>query len=135
MTEIISRCLIVNDGKILLCENLSGKHYFLPGGHLEKEESPEIALGRELLEEIGQTPLKIKRVAEIKNSYVDKRGTHDETFYIYLVALADYKNIKSRENHIEFEWVSIDSLSSINFKPKKAVGEIINTINKNIKFW
>jgi len=130
-TELIVRAVAVEDGKILLCKNLIKGHYFLPGGHIEHNELPEIALERELIEEIGRKIKKVKQVAEIKNSYECNGETINEVFYVYLVILDDYVNIKSKEDHLEFDWVLIDELKKINFKPKKAIKDILKNIEAN----
>ncbi|NQV88020.1 MAG: NUDIX domain-containing protein [Parcubacteria group bacterium] len=134
--ERIVRALIVKDGKILLCKNLlGGGHYFLPGGHIEDGESPEIALDRELMEEIGQNYTDLKKVAEVRNAYEKGGKKYDEVFYIYLTKLSDYSNIKSKENHLAFEWVSLEDFSKINFKPQKSVKDILDSIKNNNDFW
>ena len=47
--ELIARGIIINDGKILLCDNLKKGYYFLPGGQIEEGEDIETALKREML--------------------------------------------------------------------------------------
>ena len=134
-TELIVRAIIVKDGKILLCKNIKGGgYYFLPGGHIENGESPEVALERELVEEIDRKTNKTKRIAEIKNTYNENNETIVETFYICLTALSDYENIKSKEDHLEFDWVPIDDLEEVDFKPKHVIKEILKNIEANKDF-
>ena len=71
--ERIVMALIVNGDKILLCKNLVVGHYFLPGGHIENSESSEVALDRELVEEIGRNYTDLKKVTEVRNTY-EKEG-------------------------------------------------------------
>ena len=47
-----ARCLLVRGRSVLLCRNRDGVH-ILPGGRLERGESSEAALRREVLEETG----------------------------------------------------------------------------------
>jgi 8-oxo-dGTP pyrophosphatase MutT (NUDIX family) len=51
--KITARCVVVNEGKVLAVHFLSTDHYNLPGGGIEKHETLEIGLKREVLEETG----------------------------------------------------------------------------------
>src|SRR5262249_25848076 len=51
--EVISRGVLTRDGKVLLCRNEKGGYFYLPGGHLEFDESAAAALAREFEEECG----------------------------------------------------------------------------------
>ncbi len=136
--EHIVRGIIVRDGKILLCrniKNLKSGHYFLLGGHIEKGESAEEALRREMVEEIGRSVKNAKQIAEVKNSFVQEGKERNEIFHIYLATLENYQNIKSLEDHLAFEWISIDRLDVIDFRPKKVIGEILRDIEQNKDFW
>lgn len=133
--EAIVRAIVVNDGKMLLCKNLKHGHYFLPGGHTEEDESPDDTLKREFAEEIGRVPVRMKMVAEVKNSFEQDGVRVNEMFYVYLAALDRYDGIVSREDHIGFEWVPIPELASISFKPQNVVADIRQAIKDNQEFW
>lgn len=49
------------DGSKVLLSQYSGDHYGLPGGHIEKDETPDQAISRELQEELGLTNLSLDR--------------------------------------------------------------------------
>ncbi|MDR7307880.1 NUDIX domain-containing protein [Rhodoferax saidenbachensis] len=54
MKPIRCACLVaVQDEKLLLVRVRGNMHWYLPGGKIEPEEQPEVALQRELLEELG----------------------------------------------------------------------------------
>ena len=135
ITEIIARGIIIHNSQILLCKNLTEGYYYLPGGHIEKGETSEFALARELGEEIGRKPDKLKFIKQVKNSYQRGDDIFDETFDIYLTTLFDYKDIKSKEDWISFGWVSVDDLLKINFKPQKIVSDIVEIVNLDKNFW
>lgn len=135
MKEIIARGLIINDGKILLCRVVKSGFYFLPGGHIEEGENPEMALERELVEEFDTKPIGMDFVKEVENSYQEEGKTIEESFYIFAVKLENYEDIKSTESHIDFEWVKIEDLKSIDFRPKKVVDEILKIAEDKKDFW
>ena len=53
--HVLVRAVIIDQDNILLCQTLDlpVSFYFLPGGHVEHEESASSALIRELSEETG----------------------------------------------------------------------------------
>lgn len=54
MKKVTCACLVAQqDQKLLLVRVRENQHWYLPGGKLEPGESPEQALQRELLEELG----------------------------------------------------------------------------------
>lgn len=129
------RGIVIYNDKILLCKNLKHGYYFLPGGHIEEGESSEQAFRREMIEEIGKVTENVKHVFEFKNSFRQEEKEYNEVVYVYLTTLQDYENIKSLENHIEFDWISLNDFSTVNFKPKQITDEILNSIEKNKEFW
>ncbi len=88
MPRKTARAIIVHDGKVLLMERWrhdakTGKelHYFsIPGGGIEPKESPEVAVVRELFEEMQV----VIRPREVVLQEIDDRGDH-HTFFV-----ADY---------------------------------------------
>lgn len=133
--ELIVRAIVVNNGKILLCQNLKHGYYFLPGGHIEEGESPEQTFRREMLEEVGIAVKNIIQIAEVKNSYTEEEEQYNETIYVCLASLENYENIKSLESHITFAWIPVAEFNSADFKPEKAKGDILKAIEANKDFW
>ena len=56
---VVAAALVIPDGRVLLQRRPSGKHHGglweFPGGKVERGETPETALVRELVEELGVT--------------------------------------------------------------------------------
>lgn len=134
--ERISRAIIVNEGKILLCKSIAKNSMgFLPGGHIENGESEEIALAREIQEEIGRKISAVKKVSEINNSYERDGIVVNEILYTFLAKLDSYKNIKSIEAHLKYEWIPLLELSAENFKPAKTIDSILKVVKENLDFF
>jgi len=67
------------DGQVLLASRPHGKGWAgwweFPGGKIEENETPEIALARELQEELGVTPLSVQAWMQRRFDYP---ATHDD---------------------------------------------------------
>ena len=64
-------CLIRNQGEILLVRNTYGERsWTLPGGAARKKESPEEAVRREVLEEVG---INLKTLEFLGDYFTDRR--------------------------------------------------------------
>ncbi len=73
---VVSAGVVKRDGRIMICQRKPGVHNGLkwefPGGKLEKGESPEAALARELMEELGIN-VTVGRVMDVMlHSYPDR---------------------------------------------------------------
>ena len=68
--------LIVRDGKLMIAQRPAGKHmagkWEFPGGKIEKDETPERALERELCEELGVKTETGRIYYAIHHSYPEK---------------------------------------------------------------
>lgn len=68
--------LIVRDGKLMIAQRPAGKHmagrWEFPGGKIEKGETPERALERELFEELGVRTETGRIYHAIHHSYPEK---------------------------------------------------------------
>lgn len=120
--EIILRGIIVHKGKILL--NYSRKNnprfYYLPGGHLEIDETLSSSLNREMKEEIDCGVKNMKFLTLMENFFTDKQGHHHELNLIYEVTLDSNEplSIKSQEKNLMFAWLDIDKLANIKILPE-----------------
>lgn len=122
--EIILRAVIINNGKILLCQPLDKSYYYLPGGHLEKGERLEDSLKRELKEEAG-VEIKSMQFLDLKEHFYDE---HHEINLIYRVELtaSQPENIICQEDHFTFTWVEVSNLNSIKLLPPNIKDFLVN---------
>lgn len=133
--EIIVRVLIKNKNKVLLCKNLEKGHYYLPGGHIENNEDLISALKREFLEETGLHLRKIKFLGILENFFSENNKKIHEINFIFKGEI-DKKEVKSKENYIEFFWIDIKNLNKIKILPHRIKKFIKNKtqflIEKNV---
>lgn len=129
--------LIRNNNKILVEKNKDFDYYLLPGGRCEFNESSIDTAIREMKEETGYETSYIKSIGLIENfflsNYNNKR--YHELFIIHELKFND-KSIYNLDliNNIEddkdaiYEWLNIEELKKIKFKPEVT----LNIINGKI---
>ncbi|MCL2518413.1 MAG: NUDIX hydrolase [Oscillospiraceae bacterium] len=111
-----SLCLVVRDNKILMVKHKrseKNEYYTLPGGGIEKDETPEQAAIRELQEECSVSGVIIKKLCEYLFPFGDNVKIH--TFYI---GIGNQKPILgsdpelAEENQIltELKWMALDEI-------------------------
>lgn len=104
--KILHKCIIENDGKILLLkraddDSLPGKWDF-PGGNLEFLENFESCVRREALEESGLKISKIRRIG-FEEIILKKKKKHYVLFF-YEARANGFDVVLSHE-HSDFKWV------------------------------
>jgi 8-oxo-dGTP diphosphatase len=134
--EVISRALIKKDDKILLCRSITRDYYFFPGGHVELGEISSDALVREMREERGSNIKNLKFIGLIENIYKEKENTKYE---INIVFDAEEENHEietiTKEDHIEFEFMTIEEVKEADIRPVPLKEKIIEYIEKKEVFW
>ncbi len=125
----ISRLICLFEDQILLAKSKADSYYFLHGGHIENDESPEQALIREIKEELNiDIPLsELKFISEFENSWINKNGDNHEVCYVYTNQPDSKFDAISQEDHLDFEWVSKSQLNEIDLRPEQ-IKEIIKKL-------
>jgi len=132
--EIITRAVILDKDKILLCKKKGNDYYFLPGGHIEFGETAEQALERELKEELNVSAEKFNYIGTIENFFTENDKKYHE---IILVFHIEAKNVtdKTPEDHIEFSWVDIRSLKRETVEPVALKQAFLQWFKDKKLFW
>ncbi|PHM50741.1 nucleoside triphosphatase NudI [Xenorhabdus miraniensis] len=116
--------IIQNNGEYLLCKMASDRGVFpgqwaLSGGGMESSETMEVALRREIREELGEA----LEITEVKpwafrddirvKTYPD--GTTEEIYMIYLIfdCISANRNITFNEEFQEIAWVSPEAMKAM----------------------
>ena len=119
------RAIILEHGKILMVYSKKADEYKFPGGGLLDGELKDIALKREVLEEVGR---KVKSVNE-SLGYVDQiyNDIYDDKRYFYLRSYYFFCEISEDEYPLDFDvyehnleftpvWVTVDEAIMVNQK-------------------
>lgn len=131
-----SAAFIIQNQKILLFErHKNGLHYYaIPGGTVEKGESLEDALNREMLEE---TSLEIEINELVFKSVSPEYG---ECAYFTLKSFEGTPQMdpnspeslrNNPSNHYELKWVDLKDLPKLNLLPSSAKDYLINKYLNN----
>jgi ribose 5-phosphate isomerase B len=126
--NIIVRAIIIHDNHILLTtatDNnpyFSSNLYFLPGGHVDHNESCLAALQREIFEETTLTIESAEFSGVLECSW-DRHGSiYHEINVIYHATIKSLDVMKppvSTESYQRFIWVPLNNLSKITILPTK----------------
>lgn len=112
--EVSVKAAIVNErGQVLVLEEHSRERkWMLPGGRIQKNETPMTALLRELKEEIGTDAAIISGVIDID---VGVRRTPPILAITYLGSMPSATVLALSTEHGRYRWVGMDDLGTIEF--------------------
>ncbi len=109
--------LIVENGAILLVLHLKEgrRYYLLPGGGMEKGETEEAALKRELLEETGLSAMPLRLLFETLSVF--PHGDRRMVQRVYYCAAAGAIAPSQDPRVVKCEWVARAAFPSVPFFP------------------
>jgi 8-oxo-dGTP pyrophosphatase MutT (NUDIX family) len=117
------RAIIFDQGKLLMVYSQKSDEYKFPGGGLLDGELKDIALKREVLEEVGRKVNSVNEslgyVDQIYNDIYDEKRYFYLRSYYYFCEISDEKfplNLDVYEHNLKFTpaWVSIDDAINVN---------------------
>ncbi len=101
-----SRAIVLHGENILLVKNINVSHWSLPGGKIDKGETIEECLFRELKEELD---LSVNKIEYKLGEYVSKKEGKRDTVYIFIVKIISPNFIKQWEL-ADANWFPISNL-------------------------
>jgi len=119
--------LIEADGEILVCQRRRGDTFELmwefPGGKVERGETPEEALARELREELSVEAVVGTEVFRRRHRYAEMREEIELIFFAVTVERATVRNVVFES----MEWRAPETLGELNFLPadREFVGKLV----------
>ena len=143
-----ARAIIINsNNEVLMCYSNGLQHYEFPGGHLEKGESLEDGLKREIKEETGIS-IDVKEIKEFyaikyycKNYHNSGKNRLVEIFYYIVYCDSVYENSKRQldSNEIiqnyECRYIKVNELKNILIENKKTTKENNSALDDMILIW
>lgn len=121
--HLIARAVIIDHGHLCVCFNPQSPSYvYLPGGHVEENESAEESVIREIKEETGETLKNIKFLGTLEHIFHRPHSCHSHE--INLIFQGDLT--RSRYPHmptslepdtVAFRWADLKDLSSHRLLP------------------
>jgi 8-oxo-dGTP diphosphatase len=134
--EVIARVLIRKDEKVLLCKSITRDYYFFPGGHVEFGEISQEAAIREMKEERGSVLKNLKFIGLIENIYPEKGKAKYEINIVFEGEEEndDIENV-TKEDHISFEFLSLEDLENSDIRPVPLKEEVIRYLKEKNTFW
>ena len=122
--------ICIEDGHVLLNRlEEDPSFWFLPGGRVEMMETAEVALRREILEELGLNGnLEIKRLLWVnENFWISSQGEryHEIGFYYQMAFADDHPYVDKRKPfqgcettvNLTFQWMPLERLETIPLQP------------------
>jgi 8-oxo-dGTP diphosphatase len=125
----LARGIFLDKGKVLLAHQKGAEHTFLPGGHIEIGEKAELALLREIEEEIGEKAIIKQFIGAVECSWLENdQGNHEINllFQVQIPDLDSSKSPASQESHLEFIWAKPTDLKAHNLLPEPMIGCLMN---------
>ncbi len=123
MIHNIARGICLSGDKILLAYHKKLNYYFLPGGHIEQNESATEALQREFIEETGVLVTVKNLFMVFEHRWGEKKIQHEINF-IFFVKIQQKEKMSSRVKYLSFEWVPLSMFDKKVFLPKELIGQI-----------
>lgn len=125
--ELIVRALIIKDKRILVCRNIGKDYFYLPGGHIEFLETMQDALKRELREELDARVIASQFLGGVENLFEQEGVKRHEFNFLFHVDI-DIEEVNSKEEHLEFYWLSEEDFLNKNIGPPALKDAIIKWI-------
>ena len=123
-TDLVIGGFLIHDNKVLLIHHKKLDLWLPPGGHIEKDETPDDAVKREFKEELGvdveilnrnDVPSGgniIKQLAVPFYVNVHRVGDHDHCCFFYLCVSKNSKNVNINKSELkDFAWLSPEELN------------------------
>lgn len=132
--EIVARGVMVRDGHILVCHNLKKSNTFLPGGHVEWNESARESLRREIVEEMGRKSRVGRFLGACEHTYLWKKKQVCEINLVFefdIPKLRPGKPVPSAEAKLTFEWLPLKKIPGSSMEPRVLARQLARWLRRD----
>jgi mutator protein MutT len=124
--RVTSGGILVQGGRVLLGHRRSDRHHYpgtwdIFGGHCEQGESPEQALVRELMQELGVTPQRFERVGVFEEPLPQAYGLAQHHVFLVRAWIGVPENLDLAE-HDAIGWFTSAELAGLKLASPGYVG-------------
>ena len=119
--------LIIKNNKILLVDMDNSGFICLPRGYVELGETTEVAVKRELLEEVGKKFDISKYLGVVENYFINKysKKIHEISFYYLMTPIENIdtnnftiiENDKGNKVKLDFKWIDLKDIGNYDIRP------------------
>lgn len=114
--------LVINGNKLLVIKDRFNPGYKFPGGHIDPDETIELALQREVMEETGVT-VKFQGIVNIGHFLKGQFGEQHLYFICLAEAITHQINVLDASEIVEAKWLEVDEFLN---------DEQVNPYNKSV---
>ncbi len=125
--QLLGRVVLIEGEQILVAHQIGESNTFLPGGHVEPNESVSQTIRREAWEEFGGDVRATTFIGVLEHAYEQEGQNHHEINFVFAGELRNspYPQAPvSREGHLEFFWQPVEKLVEGNLLPAPMIGLI-----------
>ncbi|MAY74441.1 MAG: hypothetical protein CMJ31_06900 [Phycisphaerae bacterium] len=115
--EVISRGLVRDGGRVLVCRAVKAGYVYLPGGHVEFGESAAEGLAREFVEELGWEVRVGELIMASEARFRQGGCDRHELNLVFHVEHTPGAEARSLETKIAFEWMDAAALVASDVRP------------------
>ncbi len=118
--EVLVRGVCVKDGMVLLCRTENAPITYLPGGHVEFNETAREALEREIVEELGVASSAGRFLGAVEHSFIQKGKRQCEWNVFFELSVPDLNPdiaVEPLEEHLSFSWCAMGKLNDAGVEP------------------
>lgn len=120
VVEVLTRGVCVKKERLLVCQSKGGRNTFLPGGHVEFNETAVEGLAREIREELGVEAKIRDFLGAVEHTFLQKGERHCEVNLVFRMdvpALSPDRRPAACEHWITFDWIPLSMLGRRYLEP------------------